>query len=155
MPKKILKQKIKDVDGLVCFPYDAIDKEILDSAKNLRIISTYSVGYDHIDIQAANRRGIKVGYTPEVLTNATADLTLALILDLMRRVSEGDRLIRTGRWRVIFGAYDYVGADLEEKTLGVFGMGRIGQAVAKRAYPFGMKIVCLPGKKAARKIRQL
>jgi glyoxylate reductase len=141
MPKKILKQKIKDVDGLVCFPYDAIDKEILDSAKNLRIISTYSVGYDHIDIQAANRRGIKVGYTPEVLTNATADLTLALILDLMRRVSEGDRLIRTGRWRVIFGAYDYVGADLEEKTLGVFGMGRIGQAVAKRAYSFGMKII--------------
>jgi glyoxylate reductase len=141
MPKKILKEKIKNVDGLVCFPYDVIDREILDAAKNLRVISTYSVGYDHIDIKAAKQHGIKIGYTPEVLTNATADLTLALVLDLMRRVGEGDRLIRAGKWKVIFGAYDYVGVDLEGKTFGIFGMGRIGRAVAKRAYSFGMKII--------------
>ncbi|MEW6587736.1 MAG: D-glycerate dehydrogenase [Thermoproteota archaeon] len=141
MPHKLLKEKIKDVDGLVCFPYDVIDKEILDVAKNLKVISTYSVGYDHIDLAEAKLRGIKIGYTPEVLTNATADLAIALMLDLMRRVTEGDRLIRAGKWDVIFGAYDYVGMDLEGKTLGIFGMGRIGQAVAKRANVFGMRII--------------
>jgi glyoxylate reductase len=118
-----------------------IDKEVLGVAKNLKVISTYSVGYDHIDTKAAKQFGIKIGYTPEVLTNATADLTLALMLDLMRRVGEGDRLIRSGKWRVIFGAHDYVGTDLEGKTLGIFGMGRIGQSVAKRAHSFGMKII--------------
>lgn len=141
MPQKLLKEKIKDVDGLICFPYDTIDKEILDVAKNLKVISTYSVGYDHIDIEEAKLRGIKIGYTPEVLTNATADLTIALMLDLTRRVTEGDRLIRAGKWDVIFGAYDYVGMDLEGKILGIFGMGRIGQAVAKRATAFGMRII--------------
>ncbi|MEW6043359.1 MAG: D-glycerate dehydrogenase [Thermoproteota archaeon] len=141
MPKKLLKQKIKDAEGLVCFPYDVIDKKILDAAKNLKVISTYSVGYDHIDIAEAKRRHIRIGYTPKVLTNATADLAIALMLDLMRRVTEGDRLIRAGKWNVIFGAYDYVGTDLEGKTFGIFGMGRIGQAVAKRANSFGMKII--------------
>lgn len=141
MPQTLLKEKIKDVDGLVCFPYDVVDKEILDVAKNLKVISTYSVGYDHIDLAEAKLRGIKIGYTPEVLTNATADLAIALMLDLMRRVTEGDRLIRAGKWSVIFGAYDYVGMDLEGKTLGIFGMGRIGQAVAKRANAFGMRII--------------
>jgi glyoxylate reductase len=141
MPKKLLKQRIKDAQGLVCFPYDVIDKEILDAAKKLKVISTYSVGYEHIDVAEAKRRGISIGYTPEVLTNATADLAIALMLDLMRRVTEGDRLIRAGKWKVIFGAYDYVGTDLEGKTLGIFGMGRIGQAVAKRANAFGMKII--------------
>lgn len=141
MPPRLLKERIKDVDGLVCFPYDVIDKEILDVAKNLKVISTYSVGYDHIDLAEAKLRGIKVGYTPEVLTNATADLAIALMLDLMRRVTEGDRLIRAGKWDVIFGAYDYVGMDLEGKTLGIFGMGRIGQAVAKRVNVFGMRII--------------
>jgi glyoxylate reductase len=141
MPRKILKEKLRDADGLICFPYDIIDKEILDEAKNLKVISTYSVGYDHIDVVEAKRRGIKIGYTPEVLTDATADLCVALMLDLMRRVTEGDRLIRAGKWRVIFGAYDYVGTDLRGKILGIFGMGRIGQAVAKRANVFGMKII--------------
>lgn len=141
MPKKLLKEKIRKADALVCFPYDMIDAEIIKSAKNLKVISTYSVGYDHIDIRAAKKRGIKIGYTPEVLTNATADLTVALMLDLLRRVTEGDRLIRAGKWKVIFGAHDYVGFDLERKTLGIFGMGRIGQAVAKRADSFGMKII--------------
>lgn len=141
MPKKVLIEKIQNADGLVCFPYDVIDKEVLDSAKNLKVISTYSVGYDHIDLEAAKQRHIRIGYTPEVLTNATADLTIALMLDLMRRVTEGDRLIRAGKWKVIFGAHDYVGVDLEAKTIGILGIGRIGQAVAKRADIFGMKII--------------
>ena len=141
MPKKILLQKIKNVDGLVCFPYDTIDNTILDGAKRLKVISTYSVGYDHIDVNSARKKGIKIGYTPDVLTGATADLTIGLMLDLMRRITEGDRLIRTGQWRQIFGAHDYVGVDLEGKTLGILGMGRIGQAVAKRASGFGLNLI--------------
>lgn len=141
MPRNLLERKISDAVGLVCFPYDKIDKAVLDAAKNLRVISTYSVGYDHIDLQAARERKIAVGYTPDVLTDATADLTVALILDVMRRITEGDRLIRAGNWRVIFGAHDYVGADLCGKTLGILGLGRIGKAVAKRVKPFGMSVI--------------
>ena len=104
------------------------------------MISTYSVGFDHIDVERAKERGIVVGYTPEVLTEATADISVALMLDLMRRVSEGDRLIRGGGWRSVFGAVDYVGTDLRGKTLGILGLGRIGKAVARRAAAFGMNI---------------
>ena len=141
IPRKTLSTKIENTDGLICFPYDVIDKEIIDKAKNLKIISTYSVGFDHIDIDYAKKRKIRVGYTPEVLTDATADLAFSLILDVTRRVSEGDRLIRNGEWKQIFGAYDYVGTDLHGKTLGIFGLGRIGSALAKRAKSFDMKII--------------
>ncbi|MGQ0605486.1 MAG: 2-hydroxyacid dehydrogenase [Candidatus Nitrosotenuis sp.] len=141
MPKKLLIEKIKNVDGLICFPYDVIDREIIENAKKLRIISTYSVGYDHIDLIAVKERKIKIGYTPNVLTNATADLTIGLILDLFRRITEGDRLIRAGNWTEIFGPHDYVGYDLEGKILGILGMGRIGQTVAKRAQAFGLNII--------------
>jgi glyoxylate reductase len=141
MPKKKLIEKIKDKDGLICFPYDIIDRKVIDSAKKLKAISTYSVGFDHIDISYAKKKKIKIGYTPEVLTDATADLTISLILDLLRRVTEGDRIIRKGNWRQIYGAYDYVGVDLAGKTLGILGLGRIGQSVVKRVYPFGMKII--------------
>ena len=141
MPKNQLIKKIRDVEGLVCFPYDIIDERIIANAPRLRVISTYSVGFDHIDINFAKKRGIRVGYTPEILTNATADLTVTIMLDLVRRATEGDRLIRRGEWRVIFGAHDYVGIDLEGKTLGILGMGRIGQIVAKRARAFGLEIL--------------
>jgi len=141
MPKKILMQKIQDKDGLICFPYDMIDSDVIKAGKKLKCISTYSVGFDHIDVKLAKKRGIKIGYTPEVLTDATADLTVALILDVLRRVSEGDRVIRAGNWKEIFGAYDYVGTDIKGKTIGILGMGRIGKAVVKRLYPFGVKII--------------
>ena len=141
MPKKTLLKKIRNKDGLICFPYDSIDKDVLSAAKNLKTISTYSVGYDHIDVKYAKKQGISIGYTPEVLTDATADLTFALILDLLRRVTEGDRIIRRQRWTQIYGAYDYVGTDISGKILGIFGFGRIGTAVAKRARAFGMNII--------------
>ena len=141
IPKKKLASKIKDIKGLICFPYDIIDRELIDGAKNLRVISTYSVGFDHIDTEYAKEKKIRVGYTPEVLTEATADLAFSLMLDVMRRVSEGDRIIRNGKWKEIFGAYDYVGTDLQGKTLGIFGLGRIGGALAKRAKSFDMKII--------------
>ena len=114
---------------------------MIDSAKNLKVISTYSVGFDHIDVEYAKKKKIRVGYTPEVLTDATADLTFSLLLDLLRRVSEGDRIIRNGKWNVIYGAFDYVGLDLQGKTLGILGLGRIGGTLAKRAKAFDMKII--------------
>lgn len=139
--QKILESKIKEVDGLICFPYDKIDKEIMQLAKKLKVISTYSVGYDHIDTQFAKENKIRVGYTPEVLTDATANMAFALLLDVLRRISEGDRIIRKGQWKQIYGAYDYVGLDLHGKTLGIMGLGRIGKTLAKRAKAFDMKII--------------
>ena len=141
IPKNTLKSKIKQTDGLVCFPYDQIDKEIIQSAKNLKVISTFSVGYDHIDTKFAKEKKIRVGYTPEVLTNATADMAFALMIDSLRRISEGDRIIRKQKWKQIYGAYDYVGLDLQGKTLGIIGLGRIGKTFAKRAKAFDMKII--------------
>ncbi len=141
IPKSKLLKKIQNTEGLICFPYDKIDKEMIDAAKNLRVISTFSVGYDHIDTQYAIKKKIRVGYTPEVLTDTTADLAFSLILDILRRVSEGDRTIREGKWRQIYGAYDYVGIDLQRKTLGILGLGRIGSTLAKRAKAFDMKII--------------
>ncbi len=141
MPKNLLIKKIKDKEGLICFPYDTIDKQVINSAKKLRAISTFSVGYEQIDVKYAKKKKILIGYTPKVLTEATADLTFSLILDLFRRVTEGDRIIRKGDWKKIYGAHDYVGTDLAGKTLGILGMGRIGEAVALRGKPFGIKII--------------
>ncbi len=141
IPKTKLRSKVKQFDGLICFPYDKIDKEIIDSAENLKVISTYSVGFDHIDTEYAKRKKIRVGYTPEVLTNATADLAFSLLLDISRRLSEGDRIIRDGKWNEIYGAYDYVGVDLQGKIIGILGLGRIGSTLAKRAKAFDMKII--------------
>ncbi|RMW39241.1 MAG: D-glycerate dehydrogenase [Nitrosopumilus sp.] len=141
VPQSKLRSKIKDVDGLICFPYDKINKETIDLAENLKVISTYSVGFDHIDTKYAKEKKIRVGYTPEVLTDATADLAFSLLLDSLRRVSEGDKIIRDGKWKVIYGAHDYVGVDLQGKTLGILGLGRIGQTLAKRAKAFDMKVI--------------
>jgi glyoxylate reductase len=141
MPKKLLISKIKDKDGLICYPYDSIDADVINAGIKLKAISTYSVGYDHIDVKTATSRGITVGYTPEVLTRATADMTMALMLSLFRRIPEGNQIIRNDKWNTIFGPYDFLGTDLFQKTLGIFGMGRIGKAVAKRAAGFEMKII--------------
>ncbi|ABX12308.1 2-hydroxyacid dehydrogenase [Nitrosopumilus maritimus] len=141
VPQSKLRSKIKDVDGLICFPYDIINKETIDLAENLKVISTYSVGFDHIDTKYAKGKKIRVGYTPEVLTDATADLAFSLLLDSLRRVSEGDRIIRDGKWKMIYGAHDYVGVDLQGKTIGILGLGRIGQTLAKRAKAFDMDII--------------
>ncbi len=136
-----LQSGTRDADGLICFPYDRIDQKIIDSARNLRVISTYSVGFEHIDVGHARNRGIRIGYTPNVLTDATADMTFALLLDLFRRVSAGDRVMREDRWVSVYAPTEYLGTDPQGKTLGILGMGRIGRAVAKRADAFGMKTV--------------
>ena len=141
IPQSKLRSKIKDIDGLICFPYDIIDKETIDLAKKLKVISTFSVGFDHIDTKYTKKKKIRVGYTPEVLTDATADLAFSLLLDISRRISEGDRIIRNGEWKKIYGAFDYVGMDLQNKTIGILGLGRIGGTLAKRAKAFDMKII--------------
>jgi len=151
MPKKKLITKIKDKDGLICFPYDIIDSEVIDAARNLKAISTFSVGYDQIDVNYARKKGIIVSYTPEVLTKTTADLTFALILALVRRIVDGDRIVRKNNWKVIFGAYDFLSTDLNKKTLGILGMGRIGKEVAKRGLAFDMKILYHNRKKLPKK----
>ncbi|RNJ75122.1 MAG: D-glycerate dehydrogenase [Nitrosopumilus sp. B06] len=135
-----LLRRVRGAEGLVCFPFDRIDREVMDAA-DLQVISTYSVGIDHIDTAYAKKKGIKIGYTPDVLDDATADLAFCLMLDVMRRVTEGDRMIRQGRWSGALGAYDYTGYGMQEKTLGIIGMGRIGSALAKRATAFGMKVI--------------
>lgn len=154
MPKKKLLSKIRNADGLICFPYDNIDLEVINAAKKLKAISTFSVGYDQIDVKSAIERGIVVSYTPEVLTRATADLTIALMLVLLRRVAEGDRAIRNDNWKVIFGAYDFLGSGPYGKTLGIFGVGRIGKAVAERATVFGMNILYHSRNKLSNKLER-
>ena len=141
MPKKILVSKIKNADGLVCHPYDTVDKDVISNGKNLKAISTFSVGFDHIDVKFAKEQGIKIGFTPEVLTNATAELTIGLVLDLLRRISEGDRIIRHKKWNQIYGAHDYTGVEISGKTIGIMGMGRIGREVAKKATGLGMNVI--------------
>ena len=141
IPKSVLISEIKDKDGLICYPYDRIDKDVIDAAPKLKAISTYSVGYDHIDVRYASNNGIVVSYTPEVLTRATADLTIALLLAVFRRIVEGDRLIRKNKWKKIFGPDEFLGTDLYGKTVGIFGVGRIGKEVARRARGFEMNVL--------------
>jgi glyoxylate reductase len=119
---------------------DKITPQFLDARPEIRMMATFAVGVDNIDLEAAKERGVVVANTPGVLTGATADLTLALILGVMRRLVEGDRLVRAGGFHGISPLF-HLGTDLEGKTLGIFGMGRIGAAVARRAIPFGLKII--------------
>jgi glyoxylate reductase len=118
---------------------ERIDDEVLASARHLKIVANYAVGYNNIDVEAARQRGIVVTNTPDVLTDATADLTWALILATARRVIEGDRLVRSGQWTG-WTPTQLLGASVAGQRLGIIGMGRIGQAVARRAAGFGMKV---------------
>lgn len=140
MPRGELLARIGPADGLICLPTDRVDAELLAAAPRLRVISNVAVGYDNIDVEAATRRGILVTNTPGVLDEATADLTWALLLAVARRVVEGDRFVRAGRWRS-WSPTLLLGTDLYGKTLGIVGMGRIGRAVARRAAGFGMRVL--------------
>lgn len=139
-PMTLLLERAIASDGILCLLSDPIDAVLIHSAPSLKVISQMAVGYDNIDIKAATQRGIPVGHTPGVLTNATADLTWALLMAAARRVLEGDRLIRSGRW-VTWEPDGLLGLDLAGSTLGIVGLGRIGQAVARRALGFDMQIL--------------
>jgi glyoxylate reductase len=136
-----LVRRGKGCYGLVTLLSDRIDKAVIDALPTLRIIAQYAVGYDNIDLAEATRKAVIVTNTPDVLTEATADLTWALIMSAARRVSEADRYVREGRWRVAWGPELLLGADVYGKTLGIIGMGRIGSAVARRAKGFDMRVL--------------
>ena len=141
IPPELLREWAAGVDGIVCVLSDPIRAEVMDAAgPSLRAVSTMAVGIDNIDVAQATRRGIVVGHTPGVLTEATADLTWGLIMSLSRRIVEGDRLVRSGKWTG-WGPMQLIGGDFVGRTLGVVGMGRIGQAVARRSRGFEMKVV--------------
>jgi len=139
-PYEKILQKITDKEGLLCLLTDKIDASLMDAAPNLKVISQCAVGFDNIDVRAAADRRIAVGNTPGVLTDATADFTFALLMSSARRVVEGQDYIRTGKWKT-WGLTTLLGQDVFGATLGIIGMGRIGQAVAKRANGFGMSVL--------------
>jgi lactate dehydrogenase-like 2-hydroxyacid dehydrogenase len=129
------------VDGLLALLTDPVDAELMDAAgPRLRVISNFAVGYDNVDVAAATARGIPVGNTPGVLTETTADMAFALLMAAARRIVEGADYVRAGKWRT-WGPTLLLGHDIHGATLGLIGMGRIGQAVARRASGFEMKII--------------
>ena len=139
LPHQDLIARVQGKHGLLSVVTDAIDRAVLEAGHELKIVSTIAVGYNNIDIAAARERGIIVTNTPDVLNESTADLTWSLILGIMRRIVEGDRLVRRGDWKGF--ALDFMlGSDLRGKQLGIVGLGRIGQAVAARAPAFGMRV---------------
>ncbi len=139
-PAQILQAKGQSIDGLLCLLTDPINQTVIRNATNLKVISQMAVGYDNIDSTAASQAKIPVGHTPGVLTTATADLTWALLMAAARRIVEGDRYTRSGQWQT-WEPELLLGPDVGGSTLGIIGMGRIGQAVARRAQGFEMKLL--------------
>ncbi|MGH9310387.1 MAG: 2-hydroxyacid dehydrogenase [Vicinamibacterales bacterium] len=140
LPRDELKARLSDKQAVVCVLTDRIDAEVLDAAPGLKVVSNIAVGYDNIDVEAATARGVTVTNTPDVLTEATAELTWSLILAAARRIAEGDRLVRRGAWKA--WTLDFMlGTELRGKQLGIIGRGRIGRAVAAKAPAFGMTAV--------------
>jgi len=131
---------LRDCEGLVCTINEQIDAEVLDSAKRLLVVANFGVGFNHIDVTAATARKILVTNTPDVLTDATADLAFALLLAAARRLGEGERLVRGGKWTG-WEPLQMLGTDVSGATLGVIGFGRIGRAVARRAQGFDMRVL--------------
>jgi lactate dehydrogenase-like 2-hydroxyacid dehydrogenase len=136
-----LIERARSVDGLLCLLTDKIDGKVMDAiGSQLKVISSMSVGVDHINVAAATARGIPVGNTPGVLTDATADQAFALMLSAARRIVEGERFLKAGKW-VTWQPSLLLGADFAGSTLGIVGFGRIGQAVAKRAQGFDLRVL--------------
>ena len=141
--REALREALQGCDGLLCLISDRIDSELIRSNSQLKVISSCSVGVDHIDLAAASEQGIPVGNTPGVLTETTADLTFGLMLAAARRIAEGDAYVRSGKWKsdANWGLASFLGVDLSGATLGIIGLGGIGQAVARRASGFGMRVL--------------
>ena len=135
-----LLERVREAEGLLSLLSDRVDAELIGAASHLRAISNYAVGYDNIDLKAAAARGIPVGHTPDVLTDATADLAFALLLAAARRLPEGIEEVRAGESLTWEPAHN-LGADVYGATLGIVGFGRIGQAVARRAEGFAMTVL--------------
>jgi glyoxylate reductase len=140
MERQRLLAAIGDMEGLLCMITDSIDEELLSRAPRLKMIANMGVGYNNIDVRAATARGIPVSNTPGVLTEATADLAFTLLLAIARRVVEGDRRVRAGKF-TFWAPFLFLGQEVSGKTLGILGMGRIGKAVARRARGFDMPVI--------------
>ena len=139
LPHPDLVARVRGKQGLLSVVTDAIDRSVFEAGSDLKVVSTIAVGYNNIDLAAARERNVIVTNTPDVLTEAAADLTWSLILGMTRRIVEGDRLTRSRAWKGF--ALDFMlGTDLRGKQLGIVGMGRIGRAVAARAPAFGMRV---------------
>ena len=140
IPVAIRDRRLADADAAVTLLTDRVDDGFLDAARSIRVVANVAVGYDNIDVAACERRRVTVTNTPGVLTDATADLTIALILMATRRLGEGERLVRSGEpWQ--WGMFMMLGHSIRGRRLGIVGMGEIGRAVARRAAAFGMEIV--------------
>lgn len=139
-PRDVLLEKVVGIDGLLCLLTEKIDGELMDRGEDLVVVSTMSVGFEHIDIAEATKRGIYVCNTPGVLTEAVADHTFALILGVARSITGSDRFIREKKWTMPWSPTMFLGLGVQGKTLGIIGLGRIGKAVAKRARGFDMKL---------------
>ena len=139
-PRAELMARAPELDGLLSLLTDPVDAELIEAAPRLRAISNYAVGVDNVDVEAATARGIPVGNTPDVLTEATADLALALMLGIARRLSEGEAFVRAGEWKTWEPGL-LLGHDLYGATVGIVGYGRIGQAVGRRLEGFGCELL--------------
>ncbi|KYG26628.1 2-hydroxyacid dehydrogenase [Alkalihalobacillus trypoxylicola] len=140
MPKKDLLKEIRNADGILANLTDDLNREVLKEAKQLKVISTMAVGYDNIDMEEAEKRGIKVGHTPYVLTEATADLTFALLLSVSRNLPQAASIVKNNQWKS-WSPFSYTGHQVHGATIGIIGMGRIGLSVARRAKGFSMKVL--------------
>jgi len=141
MPEATLQNWLSDAEGLLCALSSPITESVMHAAKQLRVISTISVGVDHIDLNAATRAGISVGHTPGVLVDSTADLALGLMIALTRRIPEADRWMRSGQWSQGWQSDLLLGTDLSDSTVGVVGLGPIGEATVRRLRAFGCRIL--------------
>ena len=140
VPSEVLVEEVKEADGLLCLLTDQVDEKVLSGAPHLKIAANMAVGYNNIDVAAAANKGIVVTNTPGVLTETTADLTFALMMAAARRLVESSDFLRAGNWSS-WSPMELTGQDIYGATLGIIGMGRIGQALARRAKGFNMRIV--------------
>ncbi|MBE9505838.1 MAG: D-glycerate dehydrogenase [Chloroflexi bacterium] len=140
LPREELLTAVADVEALVCLPSERIDAELLDTAPNLRVVSNYAVGFNNVDVDAATARGVMVTNTPDVVTDATADLAWAILMAIARDVLVVDRFARSGEWKE-WRPEAFIAADITGTTLGIVGLGRIGQAMARRAAGFDMRVL--------------
>jgi lactate dehydrogenase-like 2-hydroxyacid dehydrogenase len=140
-PPEELARRLDGAKGAMATVMDRFDEALLERCPGLKVISNIAVGYNNIDVAAATRRGIRVTNTPGVLDDTTADLTWSLLMAAARRIAEGDAYVRRGDWKVAFGVQYFLGQDIHHATLGIIGMGRIGQAIARRALGFDMRVL--------------